>query len=122
MFVVSEGGGGGGSRNRDCEPDEGCAFPLETGPAHKTCGAPCRAGSVYCAEHHALCHVQSGSAAERRRLRETEALAAAVGGRRGPIAMRPSERSLRRLERAARGHLLRPNRSRIVPRTDEAAQ
>ena len=80
---------------------EGCAFILAAaagGPA-VACGAPCQSGSSYCAPHHALCHISGGSVAEARRLREIEALARAIGGRRGEAGRRPPERFLRRLER-----------------------
>jgi len=40
-----------------------------------------------------------------RRLREADALAQAVGGRRGRAARMPPDRFLRRLERAAQGFL-----------------
>jgi hypothetical protein len=58
------------------EGDGGCAFILIDGTS---CGAALRAGSPYCAHHHALCHLRGGGAGERRRLGEAEALAAAVG-------------------------------------------
>ena len=86
---------------RDGGEPTACAYPDdESGGA---CGEPCRRGSSYCAVHHALCHIPGGSAAERRRLREAEALAKAVGGRRGRTAKQPPANFLRRLERAARG-------------------
>jgi len=94
---------------------DGCAFILE---GSGRCGAARQRGSSYCAPHHALCHIPGGSRRERRRLGEAEALAAAIGGKAGRAATRPSERFLRRLERAARG-FLRPGRSRIV-REDDA--
>jgi hypothetical protein len=102
-----------GGRSREAE-DEGCAFILDSGGS---CGEKRRHGSVYCAHHHALCHVPEGSSDERRRLKETEALASAVGGRRGRSARVPPDRFLRRLENVARG-FVRPKCSRIV-REDE---
>ena len=90
--------------------DGGCAFILDGGTS---CGAAPRAGSPYCPHHHALCHLRGGSAGERRRLGEAEALAAAVGGRRGRRARVPPDPLLRRLENIARGSS-RPYRSRIV--------
>jgi hypothetical protein len=96
------------------QDDNGCAFILDDGRA---CGADRRTGSAYCAEHHALCHVVEGSPGERRRLRETEALALAVGGRQGRPARSPPDRFLRRLENVARV-FSRPKCSRIV-RSDE---
>ena len=105
---------GGGFRARGSSgheaQDEGCAFILDGGGS---CGDPRRQGSVYCAHHHALCHVPEGSSDEQRRLKETEALASAVGGRRGRPARVPPDRFLRRLENVARG-LARPKRSRNV--------
>jgi hypothetical protein len=103
-----------GTRGSEAE-DEGCAFILDGGGR---CGDLRRRGSVYCAHHHAACHVSGGSSGERRRLKETEALASAVGGRRGKSARAPSEHFLRRLENVARG-LARPKCSRIVRGGDE---
>jgi hypothetical protein len=62
-----------------------------------------KAVSPYCPAHHALCHVAYGSAAEADRLREVEAIAKVVGGRRGGSTVGPSRRFLTRIERAARG-------------------
>jgi hypothetical protein len=90
--------------------DGGCAFILDAGAS---CGGTRQPGSPYCEHHHALCHVAGGSPGERRRLRETEALARAVGGRRGRSARTPPERVLRRLENLARA-FARPDRSCIV--------
>ena len=96
-------------RFRDVE-DEGCAYPLDAGGR---CGAERQAGSSYCAHHHALCHLPEGSRRGRRKLRETEALATAVGGRQGRPARLPPAPLLRRLENTAR-RFSRPNCSRIV--------
>ncbi len=82
--------------------DDGCAYIEEEGGAWRACGAPRRAQSSYCAEHHARCHVPSGSTAEMHRLREVEALAKAVGGRRGRNRATPPRRFLERLEEAVR--------------------
>jgi hypothetical protein len=105
---------GGGSRAFGNEvravEDEGCAFILDGGAVCREVGRP---GSAYCEAHHRLCHLPGGSAGERRKLRETEVLAAAVGGRRGRPARTPPDRFLRRLEAVARG-LARPKCSRIV--------
>ena len=94
--------------------EDGCAFLRDDGTA---CGAKRRSGSPYCPEHHALCHVAGGSFGESRRLREAEALASAVGGRRGRPARVPPERFLRRLEQVARA-FARPKCSCIVPKGD----
>jgi hypothetical protein len=56
----------------------GCAFVVDD---QTQCGAQLRAGSSYCEAHHALCHVQRGSKAERERLREVDRIGAMVGGR-----------------------------------------
>jgi hypothetical protein len=99
--------------------DDGCAFILDEDSAIRrlklptSCGAARRPGSPYCAPHHAVCHIAGGSAGEWRRLREIEALAAAVGGRCGRAERLPPDRFLRRLEQIARG-FLRPDGSRIV--------
>ena len=88
------------------EPAGGCAFVLDgsdRGTLGRTwCGGPRRPGSAYCQAHHALCHLPSGSPAERRKMREIEALAEAVGGRSGRPARRPPPRFLQRLERVSR--------------------
>lgn len=95
----------------------GCAFLLgngESGPGgSRFCDAPRQPGSAYCPLHHALCHLPIGSTAERRRLREIEALAEAVGGKQGGHATQPSPGLLRRLDRIARASS-RPYRSCIV--------
>jgi hypothetical protein len=89
-----------------------CAYIEDAGGI---CGQPCRAGSSYCAAHHALCHIAGGSASECLKLRETEALARAVGGRRGRPGRRPPDRFLRRLELTAQV-FLRQDSSRFVPK------
>jgi hypothetical protein len=106
-----DGGVAGGFGLRFGQRDEeGCAFILEGGGS---CGAACKPGSSYCDHHHRLCYLSGGSLSERRRLRETEALATAVGGRRGRATRLPPDPLLRRLENIARG-FSRPNRSCIV--------
>jgi hypothetical protein len=95
---------------------EGCAY---LGDDRTACGAERRPGSPYCAHHHALCHLAGGGSRERRRLRADEALACAVGGRRGRELRAPPEPFLRRLENVARG-FSRPQCSRIV--RDEVEQ
>ena len=90
----------------------GCAFVLDSsgeGPPI-TCGAPLRPGSAYCQRHHALCHLTTGSVAERRQLREIAALAKAVGGKQGRAAPAPPAVLLRRLKRIERA-FSRLNRS-----------
>ncbi|HVC56399.1 MAG TPA: hypothetical protein VND95_10610 [Stellaceae bacterium] len=105
---------------RDETPDQngGCAFVLDndaTGAAGvRFCSAPRQPGSAYCPQHHAHCHLPTGSAAEHRQLIEIEALATAVGGKQGRAARQPPAPLLRRLARAARA-AARPNCSRIVP-------
>ena len=99
----------------DEEGDCGCAFVIEgadDGPGG-VCNAPREPGSAYCPRHHALCHLPKGSAAERRQLREIDALAAAVGGRQGREARDPPDPLLRRLDRIAQA-FSRAKRSRIV--------
>lgn len=80
----------------------GCAYILDDGHDRRSCGAGCRPGSSYCPEHHALCRVPCGTSAEAKRLCEVEALANAIGGRRGRGGAGPSRRFLRRLEQAVR--------------------
>jgi len=97
----------------------GCAFILDTAGAApavsqpRFCNAPCRPGSAYCSAHDRLCHLAAGSDGERRRLREIEALARAVGGRQGRPAREPPPALLRRLERLEPGFSCL-DRSRIV--------
>ena len=86
----------------DAANDPGCAFILDEGEVRQICGRPCKTASPYCPKHHALCHVAYGSAGESDRLREVEALAKAVGGRRSRAAGGPSRQFLKRLERVAR--------------------
>ncbi len=104
---------GGTSRAREGEQcnqenDAGCAFVLD-GADHRRacvnfCDAPRQPGSAYCPRHHALCHLSNGSAAERQRLREIEALATAVGGTQGRAARHPTAQLLRRFDRLARAY------------------
>jgi hypothetical protein len=85
------------------EDEPGCAYLLhECGGVDRTCGAPRRHASPYCPTHHALCHVANGSPAEADHLRQVEALATVVGGRRSREGGAPSLRFLRRLERRSR--------------------
>jgi|SRR5271156_804637 len=83
--------------------ETGCAYILGDNGECRNCGAPRRFGSPYCPEHHALCHVACGTTEEVKRLREVEALANAVGGRRARDGGEPPRRFLRRLEHAVRG-------------------
>ncbi len=82
--------------------DVGCAYIVAGEATYQSCGQPRQAASPNCPEHHALCHVPSGTAEEKKRLREVEALANAVGGRRARNIGAPSRRFLRRLEQALR--------------------
>src|SRR4051794_33883560 len=99
------------------EPEDGCAFVLDrdanAAAEQLRCGAPRRLGSVYCHEHHALCYLPSRSLAERRKLREIDARAEAVGGRSGRPARQPPPRFMRRMNQISRA-ALRPISSRIV--------
>jgi len=78
-----------------------CAFVIGEGGARRTCGRVVRAGSAYCPDHHALCHIKGGTSEEISRLLEVELLANAVGGRRGGGG-EPTRRFLRRVENAVR--------------------
>jgi hypothetical protein len=89
-------------RRKHEDLDHGCAFLLEGPNGRRICGAPCQTSSSYCAHHHSLCHVACGSRAERRRLREVETLANAVGGRRARQGVAPSRQFLERLEQTIR--------------------
>ena len=94
----------------DFQDEPGCAYILDECESRQLCGARRKAVSPYCPEHHVLCHVANGSEAEADRLREVEAIAKVVGGRRSRSSVRPSGQFLRRLEQAARG-FSRPDRS-----------
>jgi len=83
--------------------ESGCMYLLDESDDRRICGAPRKATSPYCPEHHSLCHVAYGSEAEADRLREVEAIAKVVGGRRSRDTAGPSRRFLRRIEQAARG-------------------
>jgi hypothetical protein len=83
----------------------GCAYILDDGDSRRFCGGVPHRGSSYCPQHHALCHVASGTVEEVRRLREVEELARVVGGRRGAEGVGPSRRFLKRLERALQSSL-----------------
>jgi hypothetical protein len=85
--------------------DLGCAYILDDGNSCRFCGGAPRRGSSYCPQHHALCHVPSGTIEEVRRLREVEELARVVGGRRRVEGVGLSRRFLKRLERAVQSSL-----------------
>ncbi len=74
----------------DDKIEVGCAYILDEGDGRQICDIPCRPASPYCPRHHALCHVAYGSAGEADHLREVEALAKAVGGRRSRAGGGPS--------------------------------
>jgi hypothetical protein len=80
------------------EGDDGCAYLIGESGSHRICGAPRRPVSSYCPQHHALCHLANGSAAEADRIREVEAIASAVGGRRSRNCGGPSRQFIKRLE------------------------
>jgi hypothetical protein len=80
------------------EQDDGCAYIIGESGSHRICGAPRRPVSSYCPQHHARCHLANGSAAEAHRIREVEAIASAVGGRRSRNRGGPSRQFLKRLE------------------------
>lgn len=87
----------------DLEKDNGCAYITdESGGSRQTCGATRRLSSSYCPQHHSLCYIVGGSKAETDRLREVEALASAVGGRRARQRAQPTRQFLNRLEQAVR--------------------
>jgi hypothetical protein len=91
------------SDDHDHDHGVACAYISGEKGDRRMCGAPRRLGSPYCPDHHVLCHVPCGTTEEIKRLREVEALANAVGGRRTRDAGGPSRRFLRRLENAVRG-------------------
>ena len=87
---------------KDTQGNVGCAFVLNEPDGQRTCGAARQPASSYCPCHHAVCYIVSGSKAEVDRLREVEALASLVGGRRTRHGARPSRQFLKRLEQAVR--------------------
>jgi hypothetical protein len=87
---------------QDFETPPGCAYMIEEAHGRRPCGAARRPSSSYCPHHHSLCYLVSGSAAETHRLREVEALASAVGGRRARRREAPTRQFLKRLEEAVR--------------------
>jgi hypothetical protein len=86
----------------DLEKDIGCAYIIGESGGGRPCGAARRPSSSYCPQHHSLCHIVCGSKAEIDRLREVEALASAVGGRRARQRTAPTSHFLKRLEEAVR--------------------
>src|SRR5215469_177551 len=84
------------------EEDVGCAYVVEEPDGRRSCGAPRKRASSYCLHHHSLCRIACGTKAETDRLREVEALATAVGGRRARRRAEPSRQFLNRLEQAVR--------------------
>jgi len=86
----------------DLEKDIGCAYLVDELDGRRPCGATRRSSSSYCPYHHSLCHIVCGSRAETDRLREVEALASAVGGRRARQRAEPPRQFLKRLEQAVR--------------------
>jgi hypothetical protein len=94
----------------DVQDELECVYILGECESWHHCGAPRKAASPYCPKHHALCHVAYGSEAEAERMREVEAIAKVVGGRRSRYSVKPSGQFLKRIEQAARG-FSRPNGS-----------
>jgi hypothetical protein len=119
---ISQGRGG---TQGDRDDGGGCAFIIDGTDLNSGrvdfCAAAPEAGSAYCRQHHALCHLPRRSAGERRQLREIDALAEAVGGRQGRAGRHPPPRLLRRLDRVARA-ISRPDRSLIVLEAPMARQ
>lgn len=87
---------------KDFEKDAGCAYIVDESDGRRPCGATRRPSSSYCPHHHSLCYIVCGSRAETNRLREVEALASAVGGRRARQRAEPSRQFLKRLEQTIR--------------------
>jgi hypothetical protein len=76
---------------------EGCRFILD-GPGGKAvaCEVPVKAGSSYCATHHAVCYLRPESESAASALQEIEEIAAAVGGR-CSVGRAPAAKFLSRL-------------------------
>lgn len=88
--------------NAELDGNPSCLYVVDDPRGRRFCGSPRRQSSSYCPLHHSLCYIVAGSKAESKRLREVEALASAVGGRRAQPGEGPSRRFLARLERAMR--------------------
>jgi len=88
--------------NEDFDDNLGCAYVVDETDGRRICGATRQPSSSYCPHHHSLCHIVCGSEAEIDRLREVEALASAVGGRRARQRAAPTRQFLKRLEQAVR--------------------
>jgi hypothetical protein len=86
----------------DLEKDIGCAYLVDESDSRRPCGVTRRPSSSYCPHHHSLCHIVCGSKAETDRLREVEAIASVVGGRRARQRTEPTGQFLKRLEQAIR--------------------
>ena len=86
----------------ELDDEAGCAYVMDEPRGRRLCGAARSRHSSYCPDHHSLCYVASGSKAEITRMREVEALASAVGGRRARQGAGPSRQFLVRLEQAVR--------------------
>lgn len=84
------------------EEDLGCAYIIDEADGRRVCAAMRQSYSSYCPHHHSLCHIACGSKAETDRLREVEALATVVGGRRAGQREEPTRQFLKRLEQAVR--------------------
>ena len=84
------------------EADLGCAYIVDEPGGQRVCAAMRQQYSSYCPRHHSLCHIACGSKAETDRLREVEALASAVGGRRARQRAEPTRQFLKRLEQTVR--------------------
>src|ERR1700757_3418815 len=86
----------------DLQKDAGCAYIVDALGGQHPCGAKRQPSSSYCPHHHSLCYIVCGSRAETDRLREVEALASAVGGRRARQRAAPTRQFLKRLEQTIR--------------------
>ena len=86
----------------DLEKDDGCAYIVDESGSRRSCGATRQPSSSYCPHHHSLCYIVCGSKAETDSLREAEALASAVGGRRARQRAEPTRQFLKRLEQTVR--------------------
>jgi hypothetical protein len=113
MFVPFDEAAPSGAVPIPVDPEVGCAY-IAGEPCDPRCGAPRQPGSSYCGPHHGLCHLPKAGARARRQSREADALAAAVGGRRGRPGRLPPDRFVQRLERLLRD-FSRPHCSRNVP-------
>jgi hypothetical protein len=86
----------------------GCAYIVSLfdrdHPKPRTCGEQQKSNSPYCPKHHAICHIEIGSPAERKGIAEIDRAGAFVGGKFGGRGQ-PTARFLSTLEKRLRARM-----------------